>query len=35
MPTTWSVFAKSGILGEEYIADRDSLYAANIGYETS
>jgi phosphoserine phosphatase len=35
MPTTWSVFAKSGLLGEAYIADRDTLYAANIGYETS
>lgn len=26
MPTTWSVFAKSNILGEEYISERNSLY---------
>ena len=35
MPTTWSVLAKSGLLGETYLADRDALYTANIEYEKS
>lgn len=35
MPTTWSVLAKSGLLGEAYLADRDALYTANIEYEKS
>jgi len=33
MPTTWSVFVKSGLLGEQYIADRNQLYDANIHFE--
>jgi hypothetical protein len=33
MPTTWSVFAKSGLLGEDYIRERDKLYEENIAYE--
>lgn len=33
MPTTWSVFAKSGLLGEAYTDDRNLLYEANIGFE--
>ena len=33
MPTTWSIFAKSGLLGEEYISDRNNLYDANIHFE--
>ena len=26
MPTTWSVFAKSKILGDDYTHDRDALF---------
>ena len=33
MPTTWSIFAKSGLLGEEYISERNNLYDANIHFE--
>ncbi len=33
MPTTWSIFAKSGLLGEEYISDRNNLYDTNIHFE--
>lgn len=32
-PTTWSVFAKSGILWEEYIKDRNSFYDEFHKYE--
>lgn len=32
-PTTWSVFAKSGILGENYTADRDNLFEKNHHFE--
>lgn len=35
MSTTWSVLAKSGLLGEAYLADRNALYTANIEYEKS
>lgn len=33
MPTTWSVFVKTGMLGEEYVAERNRLYETNIVYE--
>jgi 2-hydroxy-3-keto-5-methylthiopentenyl-1-phosphate phosphatase len=34
-PTTWSVFAKSGILGEDYIRDRDALYEMHYPREVA
>lgn len=34
MPTTWSVFAKSGTLGQEYIDDRNALFDEYAPYET-
>lgn len=33
MPTTWSVFAKNGLLGEQYILERNNLYDANVHFE--
>ena len=33
MPSTWSVFAKSNILGDGYNSDRDDLYAQYAHYE--
>ncbi len=33
MPTTWSVFAKSGILWEGYIHERDQLFEQYHSYE--
>lgn len=33
MPTTWSVFAKNGALGQEYIDDRNALYEEYFPYE--
>ena len=33
MPTTWSVFAKSWILGESYSKDRDALYDEYFHFE--
>lgn len=33
MPTTWSVFVKNGLLGEQYIMDRNKLYDDNIQFE--
>lgn len=33
MPTTWSVFAKSGLLGEAYTADRNRLFEENHHFE--
>ncbi len=33
MPTTWSIFAKSGLLGDEYISERNNLYDANVHFE--
>lgn len=35
MPTTWSVFAKSGTLGEAYIRDRDTLFEEYFPHEQS
>lgn len=32
-PTTWSVFAKSWLLWEQYILDRDEFYRQNYHYE--
>jgi phosphoglycolate phosphatase-like HAD superfamily hydrolase len=34
-PTTWSVFAKSGLLGEAYKQERDALYENYFKYETA
>lgn len=33
MPTTWSVFAKSEMLGDEYFTDRDNLYNEYFQFE--
>lgn len=33
MPTSWSVIAKSGLLGDAYIFEREALYLENIHYE--
>lgn len=33
MPTTWSVFAKSGLLGPAYTVDRDRLFEENYHFE--
>jgi 2-hydroxy-3-keto-5-methylthiopentenyl-1-phosphate phosphatase len=33
MPTTWSVFAKSGVLWNEYIRERDQLFEQYHSYE--
>lgn len=33
MPTTWSVFARSGLLGDDYTADRNRLYAEYHHFE--
>lgn len=32
-PTTWSVFAKSGLLGSEYTSERDRLYGEYHDFE--
>lgn len=34
-PTTWSVFAKSGLLGEAYTQERNELYDKYSEYEKS
>jgi len=34
-PTTWSVFAKSGLLGQQYIEDRDKLFQEYHKYEVA
>jgi hypothetical protein len=33
MPTTWSVFAKSEMLGDGYLTDRDTLYNEYFQFE--
>lgn len=33
VPSTWSSIAKSGILDEAYVVERDALYEANIAFE--
>ena len=35
IPSTWSSFARSGSLGDNYIRDRDALFDANFHYEQS